>query len=111
MIIGISIRLGVLILLLGLVRERHLRLPGTVLRPRTGGDAPFLWMIILAVVYLVVAIIRGNNARYVTGDFFHLVFEMSLPFFLFMVYTRTPERYQRFFRILVLSPVLDRTCE
>ncbi len=87
-------------LLLAVPREKSVAMPGERLRVRTPFDRYFLWLALLAIVYLIVGLARGNDLVFTLGDFYHVFLEMAVPFFLMTIFLRRRSRLERFDRAL-----------
>jgi hypothetical protein len=98
-------------LTLSVLREKSRSFPGESLREATRGDGFFVWLGLLGVVYTIVGASRGNDLTYLLGDAFHVLLEMSVPFFLCCIFLRRMDAKERFLRtlaywMLILSGVI-----
>jgi hypothetical protein len=101
-LMGASNAAIVAMLALNVLREKRFVPPGVQLRTRTPADKYFLWLLALALIYMVIGFARGNDPVYVLGDFFHLALEMSVPFFLFVIFMRRRDRMEGFIHQLAM---------
>lgn len=69
--------------------------------------SPVDWMfggvIAMAVIHFIVGILKGNQFRYLGGDFYHLMFEVTLPFFIVRVFVRDEQKIRRFVELATLA--------
>jgi len=96
MIVGFGVALLLMILVPRALRDRRnlARFEGRYYRSSV--DWAFAGIGILAVVYLIVGIARKNELRYIGADFFHVMFEMTIPYFIFKIYFNRHENIVRF---------------
>jgi len=90
-------------LLLSVLREKGKTFPGERVRVPTPADSHFVWLGLLGVIYTIVGFARGNDTVFLLGDAFHVILEMSLPFFLCTIFLRRQEAQERFLRVMMVT--------
>jgi hypothetical protein len=110
-VVGFGVALLLMILVPRALRDRRnlARFEGRYYRSPV--DWAFAAIGIIAVIHLVVGVLRRNELRFVGADFFHIMFEMTIPYFVFKIYFNRYDNLMRFLEglwrsMLVVSIIL-----